>query len=586
MVKRAADGDTEAFRQVVEHYSNAVYGAAYGMIGDFHTAQDLTQEVFWRSFKSLPQLKETAAVGGWLYQITRNVCLDHLRKLRRQPVPLQETAAIADSRYEEAYRSQQIHSDVRDALQTLEEENRTAIVLQMYGYSMEEIGSFLGLSIKAVDSRLRRIRVRLKRELMDAMDKAVSRNRLDAPVFAKKVVGAFLFPKMLRFPNPQISDELMEQVKRRFEAGHPGMTLHIHTVRNYHDKLRKYMADGEAPDLILMNSARGIEYDRLGYLADLRPYMQRDGVAAEHFVKPFADLLTVDNKVIGVPLAGATMAVFFNKAWFDRAALPYPEAEWTWETFAETAQTLMASQGDPKMWKYGASIYYHTNILEPIVLSKGGRFISPDGTRLKGYLDSPQTIAALQWVAELIHIKKAAAPMADYGFRRLFREGKIGMIVDYIDALHGIANMEEPFGCAPMPKFAEGIRVNVAGAGGIGISSRAAFPEYAWSFLKQMLLERSELSEQHAAAEIAGTRALIQQLGQTDDPIRKVFVNELQYAVPSAGATNVFWNSYFSGAVNERLLAIVKNNEDVEETLQWAAETIDSNLDSLSRLRA
>jgi ABC-type glycerol-3-phosphate transport system substrate-binding protein len=206
---------------------------------------------------------------------------------------------------------------------------------------------------------------------------------------------------------------------------------------------------------------------------------------------------------------------------------------------------------------------------------------------VKGYLDSPETIAALQWAADLIHVHRAAAPMADYGFRRLFWEGRIGMIVDYIDAMHGISkNMQEPYGTAPMPKFADGVRVNVVAAGGIGISSRAANPEMAWSFLKQMLIARSELSELHAVSEIANTHSLLRDLGHSTDPIRKPFIDELQVAVPSAGASSLFWGSYFSGQINDRLLHIVKNNADVEETLHWAAESIEHNLDLLSRLRS
>ncbi|WP_158301619.1 extracellular solute-binding protein [Paenibacillus mesophilus] len=587
IIIRAAGGDTGAFRAFMEHYSNAVYGAAYGIVGDFHIAQDLTQEVFMRSYRGLAKLADPGAAGSWLYTMTRRLCIDWLRKNRNQPVPVEHTAELADSRQGELLRRQQMSIDVWDALQTLEEDNRTAIVLQMYGYSMEEIGRFLGLTVKAVDSRIRRTRIKLKKELIRTMDGTIRENRLDAPAFAEKVASTLLFPKMLRFPNPQLSDELMDKVKRQFEENHPELTLNVYTVHNYHDKLRQYMAEHQAPDLILMDSARGKEYDRLGYLADLTPYLQRDNVNTDDFIKPFQDLMTVDGEVIGIPLAGATMAVFYNKSWFDRAGLPHPEAEWTWETFAETAKVLMASEGDPKQWKYGASLYYHTNILEPIVLSRGGRFISPDGTRVKGYLDSPETIAALQWAADLIHVHKAAAPMVDYGFRRLFWEGRMGMIVDYIDAMHGITkNMKEPFGTAPMPKFADGARVNVAAAGAIGISSQAANPEAAWLFLKQMLISRSALSELHAVSEIANTHSLLRDLGHRSDPIRKIFIDELEHAVPSAGASSLFWETYFSGQINSRLLHIVKNKADVEETLQWAAESIEYNLDLLSRLRS
>jgi RNA polymerase sigma factor (sigma-70 family) len=586
LIKRAADGDTDAFRTFVEHYTNAVYAAAYGMIGDFHIAQDITQEVFLRSYSGLSRLEEPAAAGSWLYTMTRNACYDWLRKHRRQLVPFEQLAELVDNSFEEQQRRRQTSLDLWEALQTLDDQNRTVVVLQLYGYSLEEIGAFLGLTVKAVDSRLRRTRQKLKWELMNTMDQTVGSKRLDASAFAQKVVSTLLFPSMLRFPQPQMSNELMDKVKRQFEEHNPNVKLNVQTVHNYHDKMKKYMSEDQAPDLIVMDSARCIEYNRLGYLADLTPYLERDQVDRNDFVKPFLDMMSVDDKVLGIPMAGATMALFYNKNLFDKAGLPYPDSDWTWEQFAETAQALMASQGDPKQWRYGASICCQANILEPIVLSKGGRFVSPDGTRVKGYLDSPQTIAALRWFADLIHVKKSAAPMVDYGFRRLFWEGRMGMIIDYMDAMHGISkNMKDAWGVSPMPRFADGTRVNVSATGGIGISAKAAYPEQAWQFLKQTLVERSPLSEQHASSEIAATYSLMKELGQDTDPIRGVFIDELQYAVPGARATSVIWGSYFAAQINQRLLTIVQNRADVEETLIWAAEAIESNIEMLTRIR-
>jgi multiple sugar transport system substrate-binding protein len=592
IVKRAAEGDTEAFRAIVEHYSNAVYAGAYGIVGDFHIAQDLTQEVFLRSFKALPQLVDWSSIGGWLYTMTKNASCDWMRKHRRQPVPIDAEAAYATSElrtkrhYEEQQAAQEAADTVWEALAGLEEDNRTAIVLQMYGYSLDEIGAFLGVTVKAVDSRLRRTKEKLRHELMGLVSARVGSKQLNAEAFARKVVGTLLFPRMLQFPFPQKSDELMDKVKVRFESEYPSMTLNIRTVPNYHDQIRKMMACQEGPDLIVMNSARAKEYDRLGYLIDLAPYMRKDGIDEGQFVQPFLNLMSSGGKVLGIPMAGATLAVFYNKSWFAAAGLPYPEGEWTWEQFADTADALMAVKGAPKQWRYGASLHYSPNILEPLVMSRGGRFISPDGMRVKGYLDSPQTIAAMQWVADLIHKRKSAAPMIDGGSRRLFWEGRIGMIVDYIDGMHGIgSNMQEPFGAAPMPRFEDGLRVNVAGSGGIGISSQAANPEAAWTFLKKMLIERSELSEQHAHAEIANTHRLFRDMRHHEDPVRNVFYNELPYAVSNARETSVYWNLYFAEQIKDRLLPIVKQKADVAETLIWAADAIESNLEMLSMLR-
>jgi len=81
-VEVAQNGDMEAFRRLVDRYSNAVYAVIYSKLGDFHLAQDLAQETFLKAFLHLPQLKEAEKFGGWLLTTAVRLTADWHRSLK------------------------------------------------------------------------------------------------------------------------------------------------------------------------------------------------------------------------------------------------------------------------------------------------------------------------------------------------------------------------------------------------------------------------------------------------------------------------------------------------------------------------
>ncbi|WP_313641843.1 RNA polymerase sigma factor [Paenibacillus sp.] len=78
LVNKVCNGDMDAFSVLISKYSNAVYGVAYGKLGDFHIAQDIAQEVFVKTYRKLPNLKEPEKLASWLYAVTTRECIKHL----------------------------------------------------------------------------------------------------------------------------------------------------------------------------------------------------------------------------------------------------------------------------------------------------------------------------------------------------------------------------------------------------------------------------------------------------------------------------------------------------------------------------
>jgi RNA polymerase sigma factor (sigma-70 family) len=164
------DWTPPSWEEVVRTHSARVYRLAYRLTGDRHDAEDLTQEVFVRVFRSL----STYAPGtfeGWLHRITTNLFLDQARrKSRIRFEGLAEDAAERLAGREptpaQAYFDAHLDGDIEAALAALPPEFRAAVVLcDIEGLSYEEIGATLGVKLGTVRSRIHRGRAALRESL-------------------------------------------------------------------------------------------------------------------------------------------------------------------------------------------------------------------------------------------------------------------------------------------------------------------------------------------------------------------------------------------------------------------------------------
>ncbi len=158
------------WQEVVERHSDRVFRLAYRLTGNRHDAEDLTQEVFVRVFRSLEGYTP-GTFEGWLHRITTNLFLDQAR--RKQRIRFD---ALSDERAEAleghlpepgaAYADRTFDDDVERALATLAPDFRAAVVLcDVEGLSYEEIAEILGTKLGTVRSRIHRGRAQLRTAL-------------------------------------------------------------------------------------------------------------------------------------------------------------------------------------------------------------------------------------------------------------------------------------------------------------------------------------------------------------------------------------------------------------------------------------
>jgi RNA polymerase sigma-70 factor (ECF subfamily) len=156
------------WEEVVREHSARVYRLAYRLTGNRADAEDLTQEVFLRVFRSLHDYVP-GTFEGWLHRITTNLFLDQTRRRARLRIdPLGEhvdlLAASAESGSpERRFEHDNLDIDVQAALGALPPAFRAAVVLRdIEGLSYEEIATTLGISMGTVRSRIHRARVQLR----------------------------------------------------------------------------------------------------------------------------------------------------------------------------------------------------------------------------------------------------------------------------------------------------------------------------------------------------------------------------------------------------------------------------------------
>ncbi|MCY4567574.1 MAG: sigma-70 family RNA polymerase sigma factor [Candidatus Poribacteria bacterium] len=174
LIHRVLDGDDTAFTELVKKYQKPVHALVWRKIGDFHIAEEITQDTFLKAYRGLATLKKPQSFASWLYVIAANHCSTWLRKKRLQMQSLEETSR---ARLEKATYSGYVIAEnertaveaqrevVKKLLSKLQESERTVITLHYFGeMSSAEIGTFLGVSANTVRSRLRRAQQRLRKE--------------------------------------------------------------------------------------------------------------------------------------------------------------------------------------------------------------------------------------------------------------------------------------------------------------------------------------------------------------------------------------------------------------------------------------
>lgn len=166
-IAAAANGDDDAFSEIVDRYQRPVYNLCYRLLGNHGDAEDASQEAFMKAYRGLKKYDPERPFMSWMLAISYNQCMDQLRRRRISWVGLEALFNRSDQQSpsaEIAVDALGQAESVQKALSALSANDRAAVVLKYwYDYSYDEIAETLSLTNSAVKSRLHRAR----RELVD-----------------------------------------------------------------------------------------------------------------------------------------------------------------------------------------------------------------------------------------------------------------------------------------------------------------------------------------------------------------------------------------------------------------------------------
>ena len=172
LIHRVLSGDDAAFNTLIEKHKKSVHALVWRKVGDFHYAEEITQDTFLRAYKKLSTLKNPHQFAGWLYVIANRLCLNWIRKQKPamqslDAMSVKEIEKLSYEKYISEQRETQAHERqydiVKKLLAQLPESERTVVTLYYLAeMTTTEISKFLGVSINTITSRLQRGRRRLQ----------------------------------------------------------------------------------------------------------------------------------------------------------------------------------------------------------------------------------------------------------------------------------------------------------------------------------------------------------------------------------------------------------------------------------------
>jgi multiple sugar transport system substrate-binding protein len=272
------------------------------------------------------------------------------------------------------------------------------------------------------------------------------------------------------------------------------------------------------------------------------------------------------------------LSIGYSKDWFDKANIPYPQEDWTWEQFEETAIKLKQANGENEINKYGAMIPLHPEFIEPLALSKGGGFLSSDGKVATGFWDSEPTIATIKWLKSMVEngvIPELTGPEMGNSFEKLGSEtGMVMYLAPLLSEYLKSTTQADRFGIVGLPSFSGGTKVSVPYITAMGISSSSKFPQAAWKYIYAFSLEDNEITREAFGMGLNVSKAVYDHIGSDVESYIAVSYNELKNAQKRSSMNNKDYGQVLNQYAG-RWMSLFTSDEDPEQVLTPMAADID-----------
>jgi multiple sugar transport system substrate-binding protein len=355
--------------------------------------------------------------------------------------------------------------------------------------------------------------------------------------------------------------------------------------RDYYTRILTQIAADRAPDVMNIGDDAVPSFVEKGAFLSLDQCLDDLDFDRSVYLSGLLEPGTVDGELYFLPKDYSTLAVYYNKTIFDEAGVAYPQAGWTWDDLLEISQALTQdTDGDGQTDIYGIQLPANwTTGFEYWVAAAGGSLISEDGSAYVGYMDSAESIRAVEFYADLYNNYQVAAPPADFsafgGGNSEFDNGQAAMRVFGRWPQAGmVSNPNIDLGVVGMP--ADAVDANILFWGGFGVSSTTENLEEACRFLSYYAGPEAAKTWKDWALPAVTSVAEMPEIA--DDPLNSVWIDELANLKPRAYTFTPYWNETADPALRKALETVLLDPDaDVAAVMGQAAQEAQAALDDL-----
>ncbi|MBP1082805.1 ABC transporter substrate-binding protein [Bacillus capparidis] len=382
-------------------------------------------------------------------------------------------------------------------------------------------------------------------------------------------------------------NKVYEELIKSYEKENPTVDVKMTPIpfADYSTKLRTALASGSPPDIFAVDSPDLGAYAEAGALLSIDKYMKEEG-EIEDIPESTLSGLSYKDQIYLAPIVQSGIVMFYNKKMFEKAGLETPSEDpknpWTWDQVLEAAKKI----NDPKNGVYGIDpaqgfsegegpAYFKS----PILWQFGGEILNPEGTSADGFLNSPESLKALQFYQDLYQKEKVAAVELPPD---PFATGKLGISIDGSWALaHFSSNfpdfkLGEDYGVAPLPKGEKQVAPN--GGWTLGISAKTKQQDEAWKFIKYLTSYEGQKTYVEATGDIPVRYSVAKEIPELNEYPKNIFLVQSQEFSKNRPVTPAY--PTVSKAMKKLFEDVGIGNRDVKASAEEAVMEIDKALQS------
>jgi len=372
-------------------------------------------------------------------------------------------------------------------------------------------------------------------------------------------------------------------IVERFMEDHPNVEVEIqYGTYDYFDKLVIGLITNSAPDVFLWWDFPMLVDE--GFLEDLTPFLEKSDVLSPDLyfpqVLPYSGM--VDGVIYGLPHSFTPRVVLYNMDRFDEVGIVYPSNDWTWDEFVNIALKLTDLDERKFAFSFDTGIYGNAGY----IWSNGGNLLSPDGTRVEGYADRPETIDAYQWLADLGNRYRVVPYSGELASGTGFPSGHIAMV----DTGHwALAMYQEQspglrFG-GVIPPHPEGKQLEtVIHSSGWVVWSQSKHPDEAVQLLEYLSgpVGHGEMVRMDWA--LPAIPSVATEYDLWNNSMKRPFLDAIAYAnTLHYFVRNPIWSNTIQPIFDSELAAAFNGSQPAEAALRAAVERVQPILDKQRR---